>query len=29
MSRYRSYRPYDNTYVSRAGVRAQCMSPCY
>lgn len=28
-SRYRSYRPYDNTYVPRAGVRAQCMSPYY
>ncbi|WP_457583599.1 BA14K family protein [Ensifer canadensis] len=29
LSRYRSYRPYDNTYVPRAGVRAQCMSPYY
>lgn len=26
-SRYRTYRAYDNTYVPRAGVRAQCMSP--
>ncbi|WP_083222371.1 MULTISPECIES: BA14K family protein [unclassified Ensifer] len=25
----RTYRPYDNTYVPRAGVRAQCMSPYY
>jgi hypothetical protein len=24
--RYRSYRAYDNTYVPRAGVRAQCNS---
>ncbi len=26
-NRYRTYRAYDNTYVPRAGVRAQCMSP--
>ena len=26
-SRYRTYRAYDNTYVPRAGVRAQCRSP--
>jgi hypothetical protein len=26
-SRYRTYRPYDNTYVPRVGVRAQCISP--
>lgn len=26
-NRYRSYRAYDNTYVPRAGVRAQCNSP--
>ncbi|WP_320202892.1 BA14K family protein [Agrobacterium rosae] len=25
--RYRTYRAYDNTYVPRAGVRAQCNSP--
>ena len=25
--RYRTYRAYDNTYVPRAGVRAQCQSP--
>lgn len=26
-ARYRTYRAYDNTYVPRAGVRAQCVSP--
>ena len=26
-SRYRSYRASDNTYVPRAGVRAECVSP--
>ncbi|WP_080868927.1 BA14K family protein [Agrobacterium radiobacter] len=26
-SRYRSYRPYDNTFVARAGERAECISP--
>ncbi|MCC2608739.1 BA14K family protein [Neorhizobium petrolearium] len=26
-SRYRTYRAYDNTYVPRVGVRAQCISP--
>lgn len=26
-SRYRTYRASDNTYVPRAGVRAQCVSP--
>ncbi|MFB9950378.1 BA14K family protein [Rhizobium puerariae] len=26
-SRYRTYRAWDNTYVPRAGVRAQCVSP--
>ena len=26
-SRYRTYRAYDNTYVPRAGYRAQCNSP--
>lgn len=26
-SRYRTYRASDNTYVPRAGVRAQCRSP--
>lgn len=26
-SRYRTYRAYDNTYVPRVGVRAQCVSP--
>ena len=25
-SRYRTYRSYDNTYVPRVGVRAQCIS---
>lgn len=25
--RYRTYRASDNTYVPRAGVRAECMSP--
>ena len=28
-SRYRTYRASDNTYVPRAGVRAQCRSPYY
>lgn len=27
MDRYRSYRPSDDTYVPRAGVRAYCNSP--
>ncbi|MFN7025071.1 MAG: BA14K family protein [Pseudorhizobium sp.] len=27
MDRYRSYRPSDDTYVPRAGVRAYCSSP--
>ncbi|WP_371741229.1 BA14K family protein [Agrobacterium sp. OT33] len=26
-SRYRSYRPYDNTFIVRAGERAECISP--
>lgn len=26
-ARYRTYRAYDNTYVPRVGVRAQCRSP--
>jgi hypothetical protein len=26
-SRYQTYRAYDNTYVPRVGVRAQCISP--
>ena len=25
--RYRTYRPSDNTYVPRAGMRAECVSP--
>lgn len=29
LNRYRTYRPYDNTYAPRAGVRAQCYSPYY
>lgn len=28
-SRYRTYRASDNTYVPRAGVRAECRSPYY
>jgi hypothetical protein len=27
LSNYRTYRASDNTYVPRAGVRAQCNSP--
>jgi len=28
-ARYRSYRSSDNTYVPRAGYRAECLSPYY
>lgn len=28
-ARYRTYQPWNNTYVPRRGVRAQCISPYY